>query len=159
MVGALSWSNTVDIDFQLSDYHTRREVQQAVNHIQYVGNMTHTSEALMTLRTRMFNYFRRPRGVKPLQVAIVITDGNSDIETDQTAPEAVLLHQAGITVIVVSVGTLTNATELRAIATRGLPRNIFHVDSYTQLVALAPQISPAFCNGQSHVSITVIYVQ
>lgn len=150
LVGALSWSSTVDIDFKLDEHTTRQSLHRAVNRIQFDGNSTYTSEALRQLRLTMFQLRTpRPQSLVAQKVAIVITDGNSNVFPENTAPEAVRLHQAGVHVITVSVGTLTNQNELRAIATRRAQRNMFHVDSYSDLVAIYMQVIKAFSNGRS----------
>ena len=83
------------------------------------------------------------------RVAVVMTDGNSNVDSGRTASEAVALHQAGVHVITVCVGQIYNATELRAIASRnGTLGNVFHVESYDQLEALASSVQAAICNGQ-----------
>jgi len=82
------------------------------------------------------------------RVAVVVTDGNSNVDSIRTVPEAVALHQAGVHVITVSVGQLYNRSELRAIASRnGSVDNMFHADSYDQLEALSSSIQAAICNG------------
>ena len=84
------------------------------------------------------------------RVAVVITDGNSNVDSSRTVPEAVALHQAGVHVISVSVGQIYNASELRSISSRnGTVGNMFHADSYDQLEAFASSVQAAICNGQS----------
>jgi uncharacterized protein with von Willebrand factor type A (vWA) domain len=150
MVGALSWSDSVDVDFHLDDHISRRELYQAVNSITYVGNVTYTSQALSKARLEMFNSNLRPRSLKPQNVLIVITDGNSNVHPERTAPEAVLLHQSGIYVMTVSIGTMANQTELAAIATRvsnpSYP-TMFSATSQNDLDSLADRIPSAFCEG------------
>lgn len=149
MVGALSWSDNADVNFHLDDYTTHRDLYQAVSSITYVGNLTHTSAALSLART-MFTSELRPRYLTPQNVLVVITDGNSNVQSEMTAPEAVLLHQAGVHVITVSTGTMVNHTELRAIATSlsnpSYP-TMFNATSYDDLDALADRIPWSFCDG------------
>ena len=85
------------------------------------------------------------------RVAVVVTDGNSNVDPSRTVPEAVALHQAGVHVITVSVGQMYNRSELRAIASRnGSLGNMFHADSYDRLGALASSVQAAICNGKLH---------
>ena len=85
------------------------------------------------------------------RVAVVVTDGNSNVDSIRTVPEAVALHQAGVHVITVSVGQLYNRSELRAIASRnGSVGNMFHADSYDQLDALSSSVQATICNGRLH---------
>jgi len=81
-------------------------------------------------------------------VAVVVTDGNSNVDSSRTVPEAVALHQAGVHVITVSVGRIYNQSELRAIASlNGSLGNMFHADRFDQLEALASNVQSAICNG------------
>jgi len=83
-----------------------------------------------------------------------MTDGNSNVDSGRTVPEAVALHQAGVHVITVSVGQMYNQSELRAIASRnGTVGNMFHAERYDQLETLASSIHTAICNGQSTLAI------
>jgi len=65
LVGALSWGDTVDIDFRLDDYANRAEVLNALDYIQYTGGLTNTAEALSRLRTQMFWTSSRPGAILP----------------------------------------------------------------------------------------------
>ena len=83
------------------------------------------------------------------RVAVVVTDGNSNVDSSRTVSEAVALHQAGVHVITVSVGQMYNQSELRAIASRnGSVGNMFHVDSYDQLASLSSSIQAAVTDGR-----------
>jgi len=83
------------------------------------------------------------------RVAVVMTDGNSNVDSGRTVAEAVALHQAGVHVITVSVGQIRNETELRAIASRnGTVGNMFHAPGYDHLDALASSVQAAICNGR-----------
>ena len=65
LVGALSWGDTVDIDFRLDDYANRAEVLNALDYIRYTGGLTNTAEALSRLRTQMFWTSSRPGAILP----------------------------------------------------------------------------------------------
>jgi len=85
-----------------------------------------------------------------------VTDGNSNVDSGRTVPEAVALHQAGVHVITVSVGQIYNQSELRAIASlNGSVGNMFHADRYDQLDALASSVQAAICNGHFTSAVTV----
>ena len=65
LVGAMSWSDAVDIDFRLDDYVTRAEVVTSLDYIRYAGGLTNTAAALSVLRTQMFWTASRPGALLP----------------------------------------------------------------------------------------------
>ena len=60
---------------------------QALGYIRYIGQRTYTADALDMLRTRIYNN-QDDRGDAP-NYAIVITDGNSNIDPARTIPSAI----------------------------------------------------------------------
>jgi len=65
LVGAMSWSDSVDIDFRLDDYVSRAEVVTSLDYIRYTGGLTNTAAALSVLRTQMFWTSSRPGAILP----------------------------------------------------------------------------------------------
>jgi len=65
LVGALSWADSVDIDFRLDDYVSRAEVLNELDYIRYTGGLTNTAAALNTLRNQMFWTSSRPGAILP----------------------------------------------------------------------------------------------
>jgi len=65
LVGAISWGDSVDIDFRLDDHVTRPEVLTALDYIRYTGGLTNTAAALNLLRTQMFWASSRPGAILP----------------------------------------------------------------------------------------------
>ena len=72
LVGAMSWSDSVDIDFRLDDYVSRAEVLSALEYIQFTGGLTNTAAALSALRTQMFWTSSRPGAILPGSIVITI---------------------------------------------------------------------------------------
>jgi len=65
LVGAMSWGDSVDIDFRLDDYVTRAELLSTLDYIRYTGGLTNTAAALSILRTQMFWTSSRPGAILP----------------------------------------------------------------------------------------------
>jgi len=70
LVGAISWADSVDIDFRLDDYATRAEVLTALDYIRHTGGRTNTAAALSALRS-MFWTSTRPGAILSGSVVIV----------------------------------------------------------------------------------------
>lgn len=100
-VGVLTFSDQPSVGFYLNRYPDSTSVLNAIAFSQVVG-YTNTQAALDQLRLSMFTASNGDRqGVD--NIAIVITDGNSNVNADQTIPKAQLAQQSGITIIGVGI--------------------------------------------------------
>ena len=77
-IGVLTfgWANII-----ISQFH-------AIERLQYVKGRTNTAEALLYIRTEMFTALNGDRQDVP-NFAVVITDGESNINEERTLPEAI----------------------------------------------------------------------
>jgi collagen type VI alpha len=129
-VGVVYWSQTAWTWFTMLDYSdNKQDVVQAIRNIPFVGNRTHTADALRLLYNVLFQPANGERAVVP-NVAIVVTDGNSNIEPDQTPVEAANCRRRNIRLVVAGVGDFINEMELQMIASRPLDANLFVGPSY-----------------------------
>ena len=117
-VGAIVFSNTANISFQLNSFTDRSAVVEAIREIVYFGDYTNTADALRTLRLDVLTTEAgaRPRILAIPRVAIVVTDGRSNVNRSRTIPEAEAVRGAGITVFAVGIGNRINMDELNAMA-------------------------------------------
>ena len=121
-VGAITFSAFASISFQLNNtFANRSELVQAIRDIVYFdlpGASTNTADALRTLR---LNVLTTEAGARPPvlaipRVAIVVTDGMSNVNSGQTIPEAENVRGDGIIVFAVGIGRRINMAELNAMA-------------------------------------------
>ncbi|XP_046550552.1 uncharacterized protein LOC124260317 [Haliotis rubra] len=139
--GVLLFSSGVLNQFSLYRYDNRADLVQAIQSLRYRGGETNTASALTFVRE---NSFLPINGGRPgaTQVLIVITDGQSANRAN-TASEANLLHQNGIKVISIGVGSGVNMEELRAIASNnGL---VFTAASFSALEIVKDEIQNTTC--------------
>ena len=117
-VGAIVFSNIANIPFQLNSFTDRSAVVQAIRQIVFFGLYTNTADALRTLRLDVLTTEAgaRPQMSAIPRVAIVVTDGGSNINSSRTIPEAEAVRGAGITVFAVGIGNRINMAELNAMA-------------------------------------------
>ena len=117
-VGAIVFSNSASISFQLDSFTNRSAVVQAIRQIVFFGDFTNTADALRTLRLDVLTTEAgaRPQMSAIPRVAIVVTDGGSNMNRYRTIPEAEAVRGAGIIVFAVGIGSLINMTELNAMA-------------------------------------------
>lgn len=122
-VAAIAFSGFANISFFLNNHTNRSELLEAISDIRFFDipgrgrPSTNTADALTTLRLDVLTAeagARQPALAIP-RVAIVVTDGQSNINRSQTIPAAEALHAAGIIVFAVGVGSSINMDELMAI--------------------------------------------
>ena len=142
-IGLLSYSSDSNIHFHLNKYNTKKEVLDAFSDVRYTYGRTNTAAALYDLRTEMFRARNGDRPGIP-NIAVIVTDGDSNINVDQTIPESDLAREAGITVFAIGIG-LNATTELDAIA--GVKSNRFFVDGFDQLEAKMETLYNFVCPG------------
>ena len=78
-------------------------------------------------------------------VAVVITDGESNVKQKMTIPEAKKVHNAGIIVIAVGISNNISVPELKGIASDPDKDHLFKVDSYNELVKVQKKIANETC--------------
>ena len=79
-------------------------------------------------------------------VAMVITDGVSNINSRKTVPEAQLSRDVGVHIYAVGIG-LTDTRELNAMASEPKTENSFAVKDFDELSGLERRIFSAICEG------------
>lgn len=91
----LIYSTDVQVQFYLDQFSTRSATKAAIDKIPYIYGSTNSADALKTMHTQVFN---RARGDRPAadNIAFMITDGVSNINSRRTIPEADNARRKGI---------------------------------------------------------------
>lgn len=145
-IGIVSYSTEVTVHFHLKDFKTKAEVYNAIDNIKYIFGSTNTAAALRTMRTDMFTARNGDRpDVK--NIAIIVTDGVSNINESRTIPEAMEAHNDGIHIYAIGIG-LTDVRELNGMASLPAEDNTFNVQSFDELVRLDQKIFSSICPGK-----------
>lgn len=145
-VGILIYSTEAYIQFHLNKYTSRVDIYNAIDDIPYRHGSTNTADALETMRTNLFTPANGDRSDVE-NIAIVITDGISNINSKRTIPEAQLARDAGIHIFVIGIG-LTETTEIDGIVSKPLDKNKFTVTDFSELRDLKQSIFAALCEGR-----------
>lgn len=90
-VGLLTFSNTATVHLYMNGTMNKEDVLRAVAGLPYDNGATHTSEALRVARTVMFTTAAGDRFDVP-NYAVIITDGQSTINPEDTLPESVKVN-------------------------------------------------------------------
>ena len=157
-VANIAYSGFARISFFFNTTRNRSEVVEALSQVQYFnienppgsGYGTNTAEALTLLRTKVFTEeagAREKRFGIP-RVAVVITDGQSNVNREETIPSAQRLRDDGVLVFGVGVGNNINLDEVRAISSG--PDFMVLLNSFgaTDFATLQRIISAQACIGE-----------
>ncbi|GAB1610762.1 hypothetical protein Ahia01_001362700 [Argonauta hians] len=146
-VALITFSDTARTEFYLNSFNTKQEIENATAAVKYVYGSTHTAIALRMARTRIFSEVNGDRPDSP-NIAIIITDGQSNINNIQTLPQARLLKESGVSVITVAVGFATQTEELIGMTSPPVAENLFSVDGFNNLKDLHDKIVEPICKGK-----------
>jgi len=144
-VGIIEFSNDAMPVFYLNSFDNKLDMMYNVSHIRYTYGQTNTAAALWLMRTKMFTKELGDRLHVP-NVAVVLTDGNSTINSRRTIPEAKLAHDAGIEMFAIGVGD-ADIKELNAIS--GSHERTYFVDHFDDLENLMTTVYVDFCPGKT----------
>ena len=111
-VGVVLFSETATSYFSPNWKQDLDTVARRLKTYHYSDSKANTAAGLDYARTELFNSDRS--GVP--DIAIVVTDGKSNLDTEMTIPSARALHNSGVRIISVGVGTSINETEIKAIS-------------------------------------------
>ncbi|NXV27991.1 CO6A6 protein, partial [Rissa tridactyla] len=140
--GALKYSDKPVELFYLNKYTTKRDITEAIQRDDPLGQSTYTAEALF--HSEMFfteeHGSRKSKGVP--QVLMVITDGESH-DKDRLDVAAQRLRNKGVTIYAVGVEG-ANRNELLTMA--GSEDKCFYVDTFEGLESLTTNITDNMCD-------------
>lgn len=157
-IANVAYSGVVRTSFLFNTFTNRSSVVNALGEVEYFSievppnsnRATNTAGALMRLRDEIFtveNGARETRFGIP-RIAVVITDGQSNVNPTETIPSAQRLHANNVTVFGVGVGSNINLAEVNAISSSPnftLLLNSFSVTDFTTLQRI---ISAEACIGE-----------
>ena len=105
--------------------------------------MTNTSGGLKVMR-KMFESRYGDRAGVP-DIAVVITDGESNRDPYLVRPEAEKARQAGIVLFVIGIGDKLNMVELQDIANKPTDQFLFHTRDFNDLGDVKANIINGIC--------------
>ena len=147
-VAAMSYSTHVSVHFYLGETHQNQDdLFQAIRSIPYMPGSTNTADALMTLTNEMFSRANGDRAGVP-NLAIVITDGVSNLNSERTIPEAVRARAHGIHIFVVGIGLTGTSPEINSIASKPVEENRFLVKTFDELQYIRTQVYTRLCESK-----------
>ena len=119
-------------------------MERAIRNIPYIPGSTNTADALLVMREDIFNVATGDRDDIP-NVAIVITDGISNLNSHRTLPEAHKSWDQGIHIFTIGIGLTGETEELDGMATPPASLNRFLVENFEDLAVIRPQVYTKMC--------------
>ncbi len=162
-VGFIKFGDRADNVFDLDAYSDREDLLEAIADVSYDGGSeTNTQEALAEMHTDQFKDDRGDRA-DAANVVILLADGESSIDPENTIPEAEEARRKGIDILTIGIGPDANAAELRLMSSEPhhLDENYFMLSSFGALSSIADTIRariteiaegrPNFKRGDGHI--------
>ncbi|KAM4568099.1 collagen alpha-6(VI) chain [Fundulus diaphanus] len=151
-VGIMTYNQAPTAQVYLNSFKNKEELLSFIKILPYHGGGTNTGAALNFSRENIFiaeKGSRKDKGV--MQLAVVITDGESQDNVSQAAAE---LRRHGV--IVYSVGVQNaNEDELRQMASYPPHKHVFIVDSFTKLKPLEQSLQKTLCYEILHQTVSL----
>ncbi|XP_065813644.1 collagen alpha-6(VI) chain isoform X1 [Labrus bergylta] len=141
-VGIMSFADRPSALVHLNTFNDKNDLLKFIKILPYHGGGTNTRDALEYARKSVFikeKGSRKDKGVQ--QVAVVITDGESQYNVSKAAYE---LRREGITVYAVGVKG-ANEDELKQMASYPTHKHTFVVDDFTKLKTLEQTLQKSMC--------------
>ena len=151
-VAVVIYSSKVQVQFYLNRYRKKEEVLDAIDRIPYIAGSTNTYGGLNTMKEVMFSAANGDRANVP-NLAMLITDGVSNINAFKTIPEAESARAQGIHIYSIGIG-LADTSELKKIASAPSSENSFTVREFDELEKLKHKVFEHFCPGNNRLAST-----
>lgn len=144
--GFVKFSTNAENEFYLNTYNNVANVQNAILNAQYEGGDTNTAEAINFMHNQQFISSRGDRS-DAINVAIVITDGASRVNPEDTIPEAESAQADGIEIVAIGISDGVNTDEIRGISSdpKELNSNYFIISDFTDLTSVISQFRDVSC--------------
>jgi len=147
-VGLIYWSNNAFVGFNMIDYgQVKQDVVEAIRRIPFLDDATHTAAALHLVHNTAFQRQNGDRdGVS--NVAVVVSDGKSNVEAHLTPVEAATCRMNDIRLVVAVIyDEYTDITELSTVASRPLSQNLFTSSMHSLLNNITMAVVGSTCDG------------
>jgi len=145
-VGLVIYSQLARHEFFLTYSYDRATIQAAVLNTEYMGSYTNTSGGIKLMHHDQFSTVNGARtGVD--RIAIIITDGESNLDETRTVADATDARAAGIEIIAIGVTDAVNMDEVRGISSlpQTLNFNYYLLDDFSTLSEVVERVASSTC--------------
>lgn len=154
-VAFVKFSSSALVEFGLNSPFNNdlQTLQSVVGALEFIGGTTNTESALRLLMTDIFTVENGDRPDFP-NLAFVITDGQSNINPDQTIPTAMAVRRSGIRILVIGVTNQTNPEELNGIASSIM--DVYYIDYYSDFSNITDGVVGRGCPPEGDIFILTL---
>lgn len=144
-VAAIRFSYDAEVMFNLNNFTNAAEMVAFIHTIQLVASTTDTQAALRLL---MSDVFQATNGARPgvAKVGIIVTDGQSNVDSGDTIPAADAAKSAGVRMFVIGLTNQIDVTELEAMASLPLEDYYFNRTTYALVQTVISQLVWSVCH-------------
>lgn len=128
-ISTIIYSDDPKLIFDFDTFNDKQSINTAIDDLEYLGNRTRIDKAL----AMAMEVFSKSRPAVP-RIAFVLTDGKQTDDYDAKPLDIAVrpLHDLGVHVYVIGIGTYVDPEELRLLARR--QEDVFTVDSFELLL-------------------------
>jgi hypothetical protein len=148
-IGAVKFSTEAESVFHLNQYTDKTSLITAIRRIKYMGGHTNTAGGIRIMNNEEFTIGNGDRS-NVQNIAIVITDGESTRDVENTIPEAIQARNRGIKIYSVGITKNINEDELRKISSQPqlVNENYFKAADFRSLEKVAVAITSNACDNE-----------
>ncbi|KAK3585503.1 hypothetical protein CHS0354_003355 [Potamilus streckersoni] len=142
-IGVLTYSSSVKDIFYLKTYSDKSDIIQAIRNIEYTKGSTNTAGAIQRATD---TFFLRGNGDRDdvRNVLVILTDGKSNVNEENTIKEANNARALGIHIFAVGIKD-ADEEELDGIADKPSVNNRFFVDEFDKLAEILDKLFIRIC--------------
>ncbi|KAF4106106.1 hypothetical protein G5714_013768 [Onychostoma macrolepis] len=141
-IGLVQYSDTPRTEFSLNTYQNKEEILSYIQNLRYKTGGTFTGQGLEFMLKQHFVEKAGSRAQQNVpQIAIVITDGDSQDEVESQAQE---LRQRGIKIFAIGIKD-ANETLLRQIASEPYDQHVYSVSDFAALQGISQSVIQEVC--------------
>ena len=145
-VSLIYFSHEAFVLFYLDTYNNYEDIRNAIETLDIIGSKTNTSGALKLMNDYVFT---PTHGDRPdiHNVAILMTDGQSNVDESQTLPEATRAKQLGVRMFVVGLTDQINSAELIGMSSKPIEQHYFNRTTYSLVNTIVSNLVWNVCHG------------
>ncbi|KAL1262547.1 hypothetical protein QQF64_005286, partial [Cirrhinus molitorella] len=141
-IGLVQYSDTADTEFSFNTYQNKEGIIDHIQNLRYKSGGTFTGKALTFVLKEHFDKKAERRLQQNVpQIAIVITDGDSQDEVESQAQK---LRQRGIKIFAIGIKD-ANKAMLRQIASEPYSQHVYSVTDFAALQKISQSVTREVC--------------
>lgn len=145
-ISLIYFSQDAFVLFYLNDYTNKEDIINAIEKLDIIGSQTNTSGALRLMNDDVFTPMH---GDRPdiNNVAILMTDGQSNVDASLTIPEATRAKKLGVRMFVVGLTDQINNAELIGMSSKPIEQHYFNRTTYSLVNTIVSNLVWNVCHG------------